>query len=144
MQLLSASRWKPCNQSESVFGKLPLSHALPVACVFCPTRLVKFRVWLRRRGPICCPCCTTPSGWRWWDGMPSTKSSYLKTSTRFHIIWLNYIRVNQNSHFKYNVIISLTDDFSFSFSLSLGFWFHVQSSFASWEDGPPPRMVQCL
>lgn len=33
MQQLSDSRWEPCNQSESVFGRLPLSYMLPVVCV---------------------------------------------------------------------------------------------------------------
>lgn len=41
MQLLTVSRWEPCNQSEFVFVKLPLSHALPVvrvcACVCVPS-----------------------------------------------------------------------------------------------------------
>lgn len=53
--------------------------------LLCPTRLVKFRVWRRRRGPTCSPCYTTPSGWRLWDGTPFTKNSFLKTSIRFLI-----------------------------------------------------------
>lgn len=69
-----------CNQWEHVLVELP---TLRPAALLSPIRPVKSRVWQKRRGPICCPCYTTLSGWRSWAEMPFTKNSSLKTSTRF-------------------------------------------------------------
>lgn len=60
--------------------------------LLCPARLVKFRVWPRRRGLTYSPCYAALSGWRSWDGTPFTKSLFLRTSIRFllyHNISLN-------------------------------------------------------
>lgn len=68
------------NQWERVLVELPTLRPAPLLS---PIRPVKSRVWQRRRGPICCPCYTTLSGWRSWAEMPFTKNSSSKTSTRF-------------------------------------------------------------
>lgn len=71
--------------------------------LLCPTRLVKFRVWRRRRGPTCSPCYTTPSGWRLWDGTPFTKNSFLKTSIRF-LIYSQFIAYNSQNPQNYYML----------------------------------------
>lgn len=80
MQPVIVSRWDSTT-NESVYSwSCPVSD-LPL-CSLSPIRPVKSRVWQRRRGPICCPCYITLSGWRSWGEMPFTKNSSLKTSTR--------------------------------------------------------------
>lgn len=74
-----------CNQSQFVFVKLPPLNSLTLLPLLCPTRLVRFRLWLKKRGPTYSPFSATLSGWRLWGGTPSTKSLYLKTSIRFVI-----------------------------------------------------------
>lgn len=82
----------PCatNQSLCLWNCPSLNVAL--FPLFGPTRLVKFRVWLRRKGPTCCPYYTTLSGWRLWDGMPFTKNSSLKTSIR-SLMYFNWLHI---------------------------------------------------
>lgn len=68
------------------------------------------------------------------------KEFTFKDFNQVFVFFTHVLLLNQNSHFKYNVIKILTEDLFFS----IGFWFYVQSSSASREDGPPPRVVQCL
>lgn len=126
--------WTRHNQWEHVFMELP---TLRPATLLSPIRLVKSRVWQRRRGPICCPCYITLSGWRSWGEMPFTKNSSLKTSTRSR---------NMAAFKPGDPLASggppVCDLYGALFPL--GFWFHVQGSPASRKDGPSPWVVQCL
>lgn len=97
----------PRNQSQSVFVKLPLLHLL--YCCLCPSRLAKFRVWLRRRGTIYSPCCATPSGWRLWDGTPFTKSSFSKTSIRF-LIYHSLLQLTHKKHSTSKLLCDINKD----------------------------------
>ena len=91
-QPLIVSRWDPVQPiTVCVCEAAPLRSAVTLP-LLCPARLVKFRVWLRRREPTYSPCYATLSGWRSWDRMPFTKSLFLRTSIRFlldHNITLN-------------------------------------------------------
>lgn len=59
-----------------------------ISCtLLCPLRLVRSRVWLKRKGPTYSPCYATLSGWRLWNGTPFTKSLFSKTSIR-HVAFI--------------------------------------------------------
>lgn len=83
------------NQSLCLWNCPSLNAAL--LPLLCPTRLVKFRVWLRRRGPTCCPYYTALSGWRLWDGTPFTKNSSLKTSIR-SLIYFSWLHITHKTY----------------------------------------------
>lgn len=129
-----------CNQSQFVLVKLPLSNLLytyPDSALLCHTSLVRYRVWVKRRGPTYSPCSATLSGWRLWGGTPSTKSLSSKTSIR-----------SVEHHTSHTLEIHRASSCcmlgTIFFCFLSGLWIHVQSGSPGREDGPSPWVVQCL
>lgn len=92
---LIVSRWFPLQPIRvCVCETAPLKSAA-LFPLLCPHRLVRSKLWLKRRGPTYSPCYATLSGWRSLDEMLFTKSLFSKTSIRFlHHCQISLLNLN--------------------------------------------------